>query len=435
MKKTIQIIAVAVLCLFLGRADAQTTALKIGDSVPDITINNVSNYKSGSLKLSDFKGKLLILDFWATWCSPCISMIPKMEKLQQQFEGSIQFLPVTYQPETVIDAFLDKMKSNDDFKNLTLPKVTGDRVLKGLFPHVYLPHYVWIDGDGAVLAITSHDKINGENIRAALTGQAVAVVQKNDVRIPYDKNKPLLGNGNGVRPDNIFYHSLLTGYIDGLGGGYTIAKGDSIPGQRISVRNLPISGLFRLAYGEGKRTIGINRAILEVKDPTRLINNTPVSDEYKAWLAEGNGYCYEIIVASPAMDRFKLMQQDLDRFFPQYQAGLEKRKVKTLALVRTSADIKLASTGGTPGIQADASGLRIQNSYLSQLIAGLYSYYYQVSPYQLVNETGFKGKVDIAINGDPGDIEALNRELERYDLKFIETEREVEMLVITDKAE
>ncbi|MGB4400563.1 MAG: TlpA disulfide reductase family protein, partial [Daejeonella sp.] len=96
MKKTIQTIAMATLCLFLSNtALAQTAALKIGDKVPDVTINNISNYKSTSAKLSDFKGKLLILDFWATWCAPCIAMIPKMDSLEKAFEGKVAFLSVT----------------------------------------------------------------------------------------------------------------------------------------------------------------------------------------------------------------------------------------------------------------------------------------------------------------------------------------------------
>lgn len=42
--------------------------LTVGDVMPDITFNNLVNYKSSSAKLSDFKGKLVILDFWATTC-------------------------------------------------------------------------------------------------------------------------------------------------------------------------------------------------------------------------------------------------------------------------------------------------------------------------------------------------------------------------------
>jgi thiol-disulfide isomerase/thioredoxin len=406
MKKTIQIIALATLCLFFSIVvEGQTVALKVGDKVPDVEINHVSNYKSRSLKLSDFKGKLLILDFWATWCSPCIMMMPKMEK--------IQFLPVTYQTESAVKPFLERLSKQDAYKNLKLPKVTRDTVLSKLFPYVYLPHYVWINENGTLLGTTSYDKITEANITTALSGQSLNVAQKKDIRVPYDIKKPLLIPNNGLQAGNIKYQSVFSGYIEGIGAGYTIAKSDSIQGERISARNEPLSRLFRLAYSEGKRYIGSNRLIINVKDPSRLTNKTKASDEYKSWMAAGNGYCYELIVNSPKIDRYKIMQGDLKRFFPEYDAKLEYQKVKCLVLVRTSPEVKIASSGGSAGITVDATGISIKNSYLNLLMTGLYSYFFQGSSYQLMNETGLTVKADITINGDASDISTLNRELEK----------------------
>lgn len=63
---------------------AQSTSilpLTIGDKVPDIVLNHVINYKAGDIKLSDFKGKLVILDFWSSWCGACIALFPHMDSL------------------------------------------------------------------------------------------------------------------------------------------------------------------------------------------------------------------------------------------------------------------------------------------------------------------------------------------------------------------
>src|SRR6185437_11984299 len=81
---------------------AQTVAgpgLRVGEKVPDVVVGNIINYKYKTARLSDFKGKLLILDFWATWCSGCIRAMPKMEALEQQFNGRLQVLGVDDETE------------------------------------------------------------------------------------------------------------------------------------------------------------------------------------------------------------------------------------------------------------------------------------------------------------------------------------------------
>lgn len=116
--------------------------LQVGDTVPD-----VRNYKSKSASLSDFKDKLLILDFWATWCSPCVYMIPRMDSLQKQFEGKVQFLAVTAESEKTVAAFRAKYEKRKG-KRIAHPEVVSDTVLRTLFNHTALPHYVWIDPRG-----------------------------------------------------------------------------------------------------------------------------------------------------------------------------------------------------------------------------------------------------------------------------------------------
>jgi len=52
--------------------------------VPDITVNSLKNVP---LKLSQLKGKVVLLNFWATWCPPCRGEIPSMMKLNSAMAG------------------------------------------------------------------------------------------------------------------------------------------------------------------------------------------------------------------------------------------------------------------------------------------------------------------------------------------------------------
>jgi peroxiredoxin len=64
------------------------------------------------VKLSDYRGKVVFLNFWATWCPPCRAEMPAMEKLQQKFQGRpFQMLAVNFmETRAKAKAFVDKMK-------------------------------------------------------------------------------------------------------------------------------------------------------------------------------------------------------------------------------------------------------------------------------------------------------------------------------------
>src|SRR5215510_7380067 len=51
---------------------------------PDFELENVAG---GKLKSANLKGKVLVVDFWATWCEPCIMEIPKFNKMADEFKG------------------------------------------------------------------------------------------------------------------------------------------------------------------------------------------------------------------------------------------------------------------------------------------------------------------------------------------------------------
>jgi thiol-disulfide isomerase/thioredoxin len=186
MKKTISIIAMATLCLFFSapsQAQSVTSAfkpVKIGGRIPDVTLTNVYNYETTKTNLSDFKAKLIILDFWTTCCTSCLANFPKTENLQKQYGGEVQFIKVTNQPRTDVLPFLEKLHKTDPS---AIPVVTGDSALHQLFPHINLPHYVWLDQTGKVVATTTGEQLLIENIDQFLSNDKIG-----NIRIKVDMN-------------------------------------------------------------------------------------------------------------------------------------------------------------------------------------------------------------------------------------------------------
>ena len=65
--------------------------VRVGDLAPDFTAPRLDG---GQFKLSEQRGKLVLLDFWATWCQPCLAEMPAMKDIQATFGGDPRFLLV-----------------------------------------------------------------------------------------------------------------------------------------------------------------------------------------------------------------------------------------------------------------------------------------------------------------------------------------------------
>ena len=67
-------------------ASASKTGTNVGETAPDFVAPLL--LKEGSLSLSDFRGKIIYLDFWASWCGPCRKSLPAMQELHTELSES-----------------------------------------------------------------------------------------------------------------------------------------------------------------------------------------------------------------------------------------------------------------------------------------------------------------------------------------------------------
>ena len=158
--------------------------LTVGDTVPDIVFNHVINYKKDEIKLSDFKGKLVILDFWASWCGSCIQGFPKLDSLQNKFGNKIQILLINPKKSrddlAKINRVINRMNSLPG-KPFQLPIIVNDTLASSYFKFTAIPHYVWIDGKGIVRAITSRKYVTSDVASALINGEKIVLPTKIDI--------------------------------------------------------------------------------------------------------------------------------------------------------------------------------------------------------------------------------------------------------------
>ena len=107
----------------------------------------LKDIRGRTVRLSDYKGRVVLLNFWATWCPPCRAEMPDLVKMQREYaKQGLQVVGVTYPPETVsrVRRFARRLGVN-------YPIALGTKETKSLFARTdTLPVTVVIDRDGNI---------------------------------------------------------------------------------------------------------------------------------------------------------------------------------------------------------------------------------------------------------------------------------------------
>ncbi len=194
---------------------SEVKGLKVGDLVGDDFYSHMHKSVDWSSKavsqtnLSLHRDKLIILDFWAPWCSPCLGSLKKLDSLKKTWDANkVVIIPVTTNGLKDITRTLNYFKW--DYQS-----IYDDSYLSHRLIHQALPFMVWIK-DGRVIATPKTSYATTENINAVLTDKKIEVFNKTEVKL-IDTTKALFTKDNGL-PDHVFYDSQgckLVGYIPG----------------------------------------------------------------------------------------------------------------------------------------------------------------------------------------------------------------------------
>lgn len=140
------IYAVVLLAIFaaLGCSKREAPAVE-GNPAPDFTLNDLSGQPA---QLSSLKGKVVLLNFWATWCPPCREEIPSMVKLNQAMQGKpFQMLAVS-----IDEGGKDAVEKFYKQAGVSLPTLLDtDGKVSRLYGTTGVPETFVIDSKGVIL--------------------------------------------------------------------------------------------------------------------------------------------------------------------------------------------------------------------------------------------------------------------------------------------
>lgn len=111
----ILLIVISVGCYNRLTQDYETQGVETEEKIEKATGFSVVNQKNETVKLYDFRGKPVVVNFWATWCGPCKVELPAFERLYKKYGEQVQFMMVNLtdgakEKKEDVEAFVTKNK-------------------------------------------------------------------------------------------------------------------------------------------------------------------------------------------------------------------------------------------------------------------------------------------------------------------------------------
>lgn len=145
MKKILKTTVLFVLMLALVQfcASAAFAETSVGEVCPDFSLTTLSG---GTFRLSDYRGKVVFINIWATWCGPCVGEMPDIQRLQETYSDLV-ILGVSVDD----DASIARSFAQEHGYTYTMAMDDDNYTVTGrIFPTSYIPNSIFIDPNGVV---------------------------------------------------------------------------------------------------------------------------------------------------------------------------------------------------------------------------------------------------------------------------------------------
>lgn len=417
----------------------------VGKMCPNYFIQNIAFYRKKEAYLNEFRGKWLILDFWAKNCSGCIGRFPETNLLQKELRDSIQILMVApNDPENENEPLY---ANYHDHLHLEMPSAFDSSLFSNCNVSL-LPHVVIIDPRGIVRVITNG--VNSKKLHQLLEGKDPAfrsATYRNDKekenKFRYNSKLPFLVSGNGGADTNFLFRSLLSTWTpsnpyrvdDEFWADYSNLNE---PNNQVKFEALGVNltSLFRAAYIGKTFGISMNDSMYGKVWPTPVLEVKDTSLFEPDYGAGKNLYCYSLVVPSSKAEKWgmmHMMQNDLKSYFA-YEVSFELRMMPYWRLIASdSARDKIITKGGPTSSSNNNrpyQEVSFKNMPISDFLRAVEFFAGVHQP--ILNETNIVDNIDITVDWFKDDLKSVQEALKKNGLDLIPGRKEMKVLVIRD---
>ena len=386
-------------CLLTGPAAAQAP-LKVGDPLPDFVLPHVANAPAGTFAPAEAAGKVLVLEFWSTTCSPCVPALRRLAALQQQRAAELQVVGISTDSQARLTKFLAKYPL-PGVPLASAPDPQQD--INRLFPHRIVSHTVVVDRNRRVVAITTPGQLTEPVLGEILAGRPVRLKPKQDVMsddpLSFFAVDSTTRYGVSVRP-----------FVQGLSGQTRFARKGPFAGRRLTAINASPQNLFQEAYEVSR---------------FRVQNMLP--DSLRQY-DDLNLVCFDLIVPPGQEASLRPIMRDALRLY---------LPVQTAWVPTTRPVLVLRCRPGGPVLPASVKPAQFsfgggEFAMQGSPLAKLGGYLENELQLPVVDETGLAGRYDAAFAVQPESLRAsLDAALARLGLELVAASREIQMLRLT----
>jgi thiol-disulfide isomerase/thioredoxin len=136
--------------------------LRVGDAMPAFAF---TDFNGRARTLADFRGRYVLLDFWGTWCGPCLAEFPILRTARERFaDRGFEILGIDYEK----GATLDQARAVVKERNVNWPNAAPETVkelVEDVLRITAFPSKILVGPDGRVVAFLGFEVVGGELLR------------------------------------------------------------------------------------------------------------------------------------------------------------------------------------------------------------------------------------------------------------------------------